>query len=349
MIRPTPVHRPVWEPVYRDVQGPVWLNGAGGEPYPGHNPVVFANDDRLTNTALGITSPTGFFFAAKFRLPSLPAGNWFLWNSGRGSGASAAAYTHMYVSAAGEVEVAAANPSAGAPRVEGATSGAGLTSGVDYTVHASINPVGRDDVIESVAPANGVYTAELLAQYYPGLTVFRNSVPQVEGVDFTITQTSPLILTFGAVFNGADTVDIYIPGDRLKVWINGVSQLITNGTNSGGTTWTMTSAAANRAVIGSRHDVIATPTYSTTEYLGYVDGISDVGITVSFFIFDDAPNEDPSTTSNNGADIDLSAFTAAGATPAHVFFGGTQEAADWNAGTNQGSGPDFTMSGDVTS
>ena len=30
MIRPTPVHRPVWEPVYRDVQGPVWRNGAGG-------------------------------------------------------------------------------------------------------------------------------------------------------------------------------------------------------------------------------------------------------------------------------------------------------------------------------
>jgi hypothetical protein len=30
MIRPTPVHRPVWDAVYRDVQGPVWLNGAGG-------------------------------------------------------------------------------------------------------------------------------------------------------------------------------------------------------------------------------------------------------------------------------------------------------------------------------
>lgn len=324
------------------------LNGAGGGSYPGHNPVVFANDDRLTNTALGITSPTGFLFAAKFRLPSLPVGNWYFWNSGKGSGSSAAAYTHMYVSAAGEVGFAAANPSAGAPRVEGSTSGAGLTSGVDYTVHASINPVGRDDYTEIVTPTVGTYTATFVGSYSPGMTVTRAGYPQVEGVDFTITQNSPLILTFGTVFNGGDGVYIYIPGDRLKVWINGVSQLITNIANTGGTTWTMTSAAANRAVIGSRHNVIATPTYSTTEYLGYVDGISDVGVTVSFFIFDDAPNEDPSTTSNNGADIDLSAFTAAGATPAHVFFGGTQTAADWNAGTNQGSGSDFTMSGDVT-
>lgn len=324
------------------------VGAGGGVAYPGHNPVVFANDDRLTNTALGITSPAGFLFAAKFRLPSLPAGNWYFWNSGKGSGASAAAYTHMYVNADGEVGFAAASPSAGAPRVEGSTSGAGLTSGVDYTVHASINPVGRNDNTESVFPTVGTYTATFTGSYYPGLTVLRAASPQVEGVDFTITQTNPLILTFGTVFNGSDIVEIYIPGDRLKVWINGVSQLIRNSANSGGTTWTMTSAAANRAVIGSRHDVIATPTYSTTEYLGYVDGISDVGVTVSFFIFDDALNEDPSTTSNNGADIDLSAFTAAGATPAHVFFGGTQKAADWNLGTNQGSGPDFTMTNDVT-
>lgn len=38
--------------------------------------------------------------------------------------------------------------------------------------------------------------------------------------------------------------------------------------------------------------------------------------------------------------------SAPGVTPI-VFYGGTQVAADWNAGTNQGSGADWTMVGDV--
>jgi hypothetical protein len=108
----------------------------------------------------------------------------------------------------------------------------------------------------------------------------------------------------------------------------------------------MSTTAANRAVLGARHNAVATPTYATDSYLGY-DSTKNVNVLVFFFLFNPAPNNNPATTSRFGKDIDLSAFESAGATPALVFFGGEQVAADWNAGENLGTLGGFTVTGPV--
>ena len=54
MIRPTPVHRPVWEPVYRDVHGPVWRNGGGSGivgPFLANNEVILVNNETILANA----------------------------------------------------------------------------------------------------------------------------------------------------------------------------------------------------------------------------------------------------------------------------------------------------------
>lgn len=332
------------------------LGGAGTPAYAGHNMVVF-NQDYLTNSAgIGLGSEAGFFFAAKFNMPALPAGNWYLWNTGRGT-AGAVAGTNVYITASGEIVVYILNVgAAAAPYIAAGTVGLGLDVDTDYTIHASIDSSElTGGTSELITPSSASFTATFLitdisSRYH---SVTRNDLAQTEGVHYTVTQTNPAILDFtisGDDFDGVETVAITIHSNWIKLWVNGTRvPVVALAADQGSTTWDMTAANASRAVIGNRHAVVGTPTYTTTEYLGYVDGgAGDVGVEVGFILFNDAPNADPTTTSTNGTDIDLSAFASAGATPAKVFFGGQQTAANWNAGTNQGTGGDFTMTGDVT-
>jgi hypothetical protein len=51
----------------------------------------------------------------------------------------------------------------------------------------------------------------------------------------------------------------------------------------------------------------------------------------------------------SGGDRDLGVDgTASGAPAPYLFFGGEQASGDWDLGTNQGTGPDFTRVGDIT-
>lgn len=326
--------------------------------YAGHNTVVFHQDYLTRSASLGITTPSGFFFAAKLNVAALPAaGSWGLFNVGRNS-AGAAAGVRVAVSDTGGLDLAFRDTGANAP-VLVATAPGVVVAGVDTVVHVSADATQAAQDSEQVIPPAG-YIATFTIPYVSGSSiVIASAAEAVEGVDFTVTQASPAILDFtirGVPFTGvADDATIYNPAETLKVWVNGEQvpfvMSIETLTDSVFDFTSGTTANNNRSCIGVLHNSPATPTYTAASVLGYQDGgAGDVQVLVDFILFDDVANPDPSTTSNNGADIDLSAFASDGATPALVLLGGSPDytAADWNAGINRGTGGNYTMSGDVT-
>ncbi len=333
------------------------LRAPGVAGYAGHNTAVF-NQDYLTRSgSLGITTPSGFFFAAKFNAASLPsAGSWGLFNVGRNV-AGAAASVRVAITDTGGLDLVFRDTGSNAPYLAATAPGV-VVAGVDTVVHVSADATQAAQDSEAITPPNG-YTATFTGPYVTGLsTVTVDGLTVVEGVDFTVTQASPAVLNFtlgGVPFDGvSNQATLYSAADTIKVWVNGeqVPFIMSNEslTDSVFDFTSGTTANNNRSCIGVLHNTPATPSYTASSVLGYQDGgAGDVQVLVDFILFDDVANPDPSTTSNNGADIDLSAFASGGATPALVLLGGSPDytAADWNAGTNRGTGGNYTMAGAV--
>lgn len=329
-----------------------------GNSYAGHNTVVFRQDhlENLTGslyTANSFSAATsGFFCAFKLNLPRYPeyGADWGVWNNGRRQWA-AAAYSGVTIAIAsdGRLYVYARNTGTTTPQLYGFTAFA-LPTGTDLTVHVSVDATDGDDAVSSLGFGGGT-VVDFAADWVTGShTLTVDDVVMSEGNGFTVTQTSPAQLTFDVATPGGNVV-LFPPMSHIRVWVNGVAQFVMYNTDDTTTdSFNFSAANVEKCAIGAMWTSpgAGSGSVDTTSRLGYVDGASnDVDVPVEFLIWDDAPNPDPSTTSNNGADIDLSAFASGGATPAQVFFGGTQVAADWNAGTNQGDGSDFTMSGSV--
>lgn len=324
--------------------------------YAGHNGVVF-NQDYLTRSgSLGLTTPRGFLFAAKINATGLPSsGSWGLFNAGRNSTGTAAS-VRVSITSTGDLDLVFRDTAANAPILT-ATVARVVTDGVDTVIHVSADATKPAQETETISPAIG-YTATFTKNYTSDLTfVTLNGLEKTEGVDFTVMQASPAVLDFtisGVPFSGVDSLVLTNPAESLKVWVNGVRQsfYMSNETltDSVFDFTSGTTATNNRSCIGVLHTSPATPSYTAASVLGYIDGgAGDKSVEVGFILFDDAANPDPATTSNNGADIDLSAFASDGATPALVLLGGspTYTAADWNAGTNRGTGGNYTMAGAV--
>ena len=268
MIRPTPVHRPVWEPVYRDVQGPVWLNGAGGESYPGHNMVVFdgTNDYLTFNAAGGPFGTTPEYFTAAFVVQpeSLAASTShnLLWAN--------AQTVIRIVHTTGLMAVLLQN-----------AGGSGFNSSSSETV-----PViaGQPNVIQIAGRSAADHADSLVSVWVNGAL------------------SCAVAGTLGA--SGGFSFDTYSQWGLFATYAGGGKFGNAGGPAGGsaGLVWITAGATADHYITKADYDF---------------NNIRDLGVDGS----------------------------APGVTPI-VFYGGTQEAADWNLGTNQGSGSDWTMAGD---
>lgn len=365
--------------------GPDQWQYTAADSYAGHNMVSFAQD-YLTATAS--STPAGytgtwlpattkeFLIAAKIHLLSAPvANNWYLLNIGRGINGGAPAQIFALLDTDRTLNFSFVDGAAGSlhPTLQGYSVDP-IDLLTDTTLHLSVNADGGAQEYQSVTPPAGWGVTFTTVNYSASLqvlstTVGGGTVECVEGVDYTVTQNSPLKLLFNSgtvpFFNGLSdtcTVRNWLTG-TVKLWKNGVRQkvVMTAEDVATDTTFTLSLANSNRIVIGAAHQAVTStpPTYTdgqsgrTGGYLGYVDGgAGDVAVRMGFILFDTAKNDDPSTTSANGSDIDLSAFASGGLTPAKIFLGGspTYSASDYNNGTNRGSAAvAFTMVGAATS
>jgi hypothetical protein len=163
----------------------------------------------------------------------------------------------------------------------------------------------------TMAPGGGT---QLLFTNINGPNTGGGTVPLVAGQDN--------VVHFAAYNDGADT--------RAYVWVDGVlsgSGIV--GTATGMTFGTYTDWRLFDNVAG-------TARFSGEVKLAWITA----GDTAAHYI---TPSD---YDFGNERDLGVDG-SAPGVTPI-VFYGGTQVAADWNAGTNQGSGADWTMQGDGT-
>jgi hypothetical protein len=334
-------------------------NGAGSDTQDhaptiaGHRSVRF-HHDYMTLAGTGLTavsSGTERFFACKINMEALPDSGteWYLFNHGRGITGGQIQFK-VSITSDGGVKVNALDSSGGDPKFQYLFD-TRLSASTDYVLHISLDSA---DTASSQGFTTSVTdTATFASDVYGDSTdtlITDNSGAYREGFDFVVTQQSPTILTR----NSPDLWDTDISatrvGNLVRLWVNGtqfrLAQVLLESIGDGVFTVGGTDAH-KRCVIGTQHDAVTTPTYSASEILGEKSG-GDVGVNISFLIFDDVKNNDAfSVFESTTVDRSLHEFASSGATPALIFFGGTQAAADWNAGTNQGSGENFTMVGTV--
>jgi hypothetical protein len=322
------------------------------EAYAGHNMVTFQNGDYLYGVDVGTVTTSGHFLACKINLPSYPAStSWGIFARGYGDSGTVGGL-RVFVKSNGTLEILTRDAGNTAPIIS-ATSRNAIGTGAK-TIHVSVDATaGAAESDAGSLTGTTITLAGITGPILSTWNVARNNVPQTHGVDYTITGANQL--TFAVAGSGIpleDDVAVLGLSKMISCWIDGTAQVMDVGTETlTDTSWDLSAVNARKVVIGSRFNAGTTPTFTTGGYLGYVDGTApnDVAVEMGFLIYDHAANPDPTTTSNNGADIDLSAFESAGATPARLFFGGLQTAADWNAGTNLGSASTtWTMTGAAT-
>lgn len=187
MIRPTPVHRPVWEPVYRDVQGPVWQRGGSGFQYPmGLFDGDYLWNDPDTNTAWTASDTTSCTLVAEIRTPALPTGaNWTLVGVGAAGGAPHAK-AFLKITSAGEIYAAAHNSANTLALYAGITTDAALVPDTRYMIHAVCDTTATGDEIRV----------------------------WVNGVEKAVTVSTPAGAVGSEIFNWSSTAPATLSGGR---------------------------------------------------------------------------------------------------------------------------------------
>lgn len=318
--------------------------------YPGHTMVTFHHDALVyQNSPVANWLPASasdFFFANKIRIPEYPTTiEWGLLNIGEGidsfaSGRFLVSVTGIGITdPGGHVRVWAKHDGAGADH-DGRTFEQ-LAIDVDQTIHVAVNlaAAAQPEPDESL-PGNGKTIATFAVPYTDGSMIYRGPEPQREGEHYVVLQRNPVArLQFSSpfsAFDGCSLVDGF--AGSIMVWVNGIRQRIAYSNASSGPSIALADNNSNRAVIGAAHHYVSVPNYGRA--LGaQLDGY--VGVKMGFVLFDTTKNEDPSTTSDMGKDIDLARFAAGGATPARLLLGGSQTyaAPEWDAGLNRGTAP----------
>lgn len=319
--------------------------------YPGHNMVTFHTEAlAYQNSPVANWLPASasdFFFATKIRIPEYPdTVGWGLLNIGEGIGAFVSGRFLVLITGVdvtdpgGHVRVWVKNNGAGADHIGNTFEQ--IAIGVDQTLHVSVNlAAAPQPAPDETFPGNGKTIATFATPYTDGSFVYRNVEPQREGEHYTVLQRAPVArLQFSAPFSSYDLCSL-VDGFAgcIKIWVNGIRQRINYETASIGASIALADNNSNRAVIGATHHYVSVPNY--VRQLGrQLDG-GYVGVQMGFVLFDATQNEDPSTTSNMGKDIDLARFAASGATPARLLLGGSMfyGAPEWNAGLNRGTAP----------
>lgn len=141
--------------------------------------------------------------------------------------------------------------------------------------------------------------------------------------------TSKIIVAAGVVTVGPEfLIHVAITPGTIKTWVNGSAQA--------NQTWT--AAPLDHSL-------------QATAYLGASStGAANTGWsgTISLLYLCNGTADETATHFYSGGDVDLGTDgTLSGAPSPQIFFGGRQVVADWNAGTNQGTGGNFVMNGSV--
>jgi hypothetical protein len=330
---------------------------AGAAAYAGHNAVRF-HQDYLVKGSNGVTatdgltamaSTTGLFLAFKINMEALPGSGvaWTVINVGRGASTTTPMFW-AYIDENGNITVAARDNIALEP-VLIYTFVTELSAATDYSIHISLDAT--QAALTTNSPVSVVGAAMTFASDVYGTSAnttlydLDNDVYYVQGPDFAVgAPDNPTVLNKASGnWDGGATYLLVSNPQRIRLWVDGseclrVFAVPSEDLAADATIVFSTAQVRKRCAIGVQFDNTAgtPPTYVAATVLGYDAGTPRY-VDMSYLIFDDAANADPTTTSDNGADIDLSAFEGT----VLVYFGGQQVAADWNAGTNLGTGGTF--------
>lgn len=225
--------------------------------------------------------------------------------------------------------------------------GAGIGVSPPYAGHNAVTFDGASDYLYRLnnlldGLSDGTSVTVAFKAFLPtNGTVFSSGMGSADGGIFTITAAGNLLVNVASASGlqtslvagktGVERTVHYIfdsAANIRKLWVDGV--LSYSSTAAGTAHWTNRNDYVIGAALGGTD---ASPTITTNFWNG----------TISFlYVLYNTAITDPARFYSDG-DVDVFGINP---TP-HIGFGGRQVAADWNAGTNLGSGGAFTMNGGV--